>query len=184
MVCRDYPRPALETSQPFREAQALSAELQSVQRPERPLRVLIAGGGEAPCRALCLLPCCCLVLLHVHCTAHSCALWGICTERSRGVGKPQRPGAHLQSDMWLRTGPSVASPSALRELARACAGLAGLSTAKYLADAGHEPVVLEARDVLGGKVAAWRDEDGDVYETGLHIFFGCAILSQPWWLFL
>ena len=52
------------------------------------------------------------------------------------------------------------------------AGLAGLSTAKYLADAGHQPVVLEARDVLGGKVAAWRDEDGDVYETGLHIFFG------------
>jgi 15-cis-phytoene desaturase len=21
-------------------------------------------------------------------------------------------------------------------------------------------------------VAAWRDDDGDVYETGLHIFFG------------
>lgn len=55
--------------------------------------------------------------------------------------------------------------------------MAGLSTAKYLADAGHEPVVLEARDVLGGKVAAWRDEDGDVYETGLHIFFGFA--TQP-----
>ncbi|CAG9460363.1 unnamed protein product [Pedinophyceae sp. YPF-701] len=52
------------------------------------------------------------------------------------------------------------------------AGLAGLSTAKYLADAGHKPVVLEARDVLGGKVAAWKDEDGDWYETGLHIFFG------------
>jgi 15-cis-phytoene desaturase len=52
------------------------------------------------------------------------------------------------------------------------AGLAGLSTAKYLADAGHHPIVLEARDVLGGKVAAWRDEDGDAYETGLHIFFG------------
>ncbi|QDZ22604.1 phytoene desaturase [Chloropicon primus] len=52
------------------------------------------------------------------------------------------------------------------------AGLAGLSAAKYLTDAGHEPVVLEARDVLGGKVAAWQDEDGDWYETGLHIFFG------------
>jgi len=51
-------------------------------------------------------------------------------------------------------------------------GLAGLSCAKYLADAGHEPVVLEAGDVLGGKVAAWRDEDGDAYETGLHVFFG------------
>ncbi|KAL1319900.1 hypothetical protein AAHE18_14G017900 [Arachis hypogaea] len=40
------------------------------------------------------------------------------------------------------------------------------------ADAGHKPVLLEARDVLGGKVAAWQDEDGDWYETGLHIFFG------------
>lgn len=51
-------------------------------------------------------------------------------------------------------------------------GLAGLSCAKYLVDAGHTPIVLERRDVLGGKVAAWKDEDGDWYETGLHIFFG------------
>ena len=51
-------------------------------------------------------------------------------------------------------------------------GLAGLSTAKYLADAGHTPHVLEAESVLGGKVAAWRDDDGDAYETGLHVFFG------------
>ena len=52
------------------------------------------------------------------------------------------------------------------------AGLAGLSCAKYLCDAGHTPVLLEGRNVLGGKVAAWQDEDGDWYETGLHIFFG------------
>lgn len=32
------------------------------------------------------------------------------------------------------------------------AGLAGLSAAKYLSDAGHKPIVLEMRDVLGGKV--------------------------------
>merc|ERR1719217_974149 len=51
-------------------------------------------------------------------------------------------------------------------------GLSGLSAAKYLSDAGHEPLVLEARDVLGGKVSAWQDEDGDWIETGLHIFFG------------
>jgi 15-cis-phytoene desaturase len=57
-------------------------------------------------------------------------------------------------------------------VAIAGAGLAGLSCAKYLADAGHTPIVLERRDVLGGKVAAWQDEDGDWYETGLHIFFG------------
>jgi 15-cis-phytoene desaturase len=57
-------------------------------------------------------------------------------------------------------------------IAIAGAGLAGLSCAKYLCDAGHTPVVYEARDVLGGKVAAWQDEEGDWYETGLHIFFG------------
>ncbi|MCP9916493.1 15-cis-phytoene desaturase [Cyanobium sp. ATX 6F1] len=57
-------------------------------------------------------------------------------------------------------------------VAIAGAGLAGLSCAKYLCDAGHTPIVFEARDVLGGKVAAWQDEDGDWYETGLHIFFG------------
>lgn len=51
-------------------------------------------------------------------------------------------------------------------------GLSGLSCAKYLSDAGHEPILYEARDVLGGKVSAWQDEDGDYIETGLHIFFG------------
>jgi len=51
-------------------------------------------------------------------------------------------------------------------------GLSGLACAKYLSDAGHKPTVYEARDVLGGKVSAWQDEDGDWIETGLHIFFG------------
>ncbi|MEM1279038.1 MAG: 15-cis-phytoene desaturase [Cyanobacteria bacterium P01_H01_bin.152] len=51
-------------------------------------------------------------------------------------------------------------------------GLAGLACAKYLVDAGHTPIVLESRDVLGGLVAAWQDQDGDWYETGLHVFFG------------
>ncbi|MBE9191387.1 15-cis-phytoene desaturase [Gloeocapsopsis crepidinum LEGE 06123] len=57
-------------------------------------------------------------------------------------------------------------------VAIAGAGLAGLSCAKYLTDAGHTPIVLESRDVLGGLVAAWQDNDGDWYETGLHVFFG------------
>jgi 15-cis-phytoene desaturase len=51
-------------------------------------------------------------------------------------------------------------------------GLSGLSAGKYLSDAGHDVQVLEARDVLGGKVSAWQDKDGDWIETGLHIFFG------------
>ena len=58
------------------------------------------------------------------------------------------------------------------QIAIAGAGLAGLACAKYLVDAGHTPIVLERRDVLGGLVAAWQDEDGDWYETGLHVFFG------------
>jgi 15-cis-phytoene desaturase len=57
-------------------------------------------------------------------------------------------------------------------VAIAGAGLAGLSCAKYLVDAGYTPIVLERRDVLGGLVAAWQDKDGDWYETGLHVFFG------------
>jgi len=63
-------------------------------------------------------------------------------------------------------------PSEKKKVAIIGGGLSGLSCAKYLADAGHEPVVYEARDVLGGKVSAWQDEDGDWIETGLHIFFG------------
>ena len=51
-------------------------------------------------------------------------------------------------------------------------GLSGLACAKYLSDAGHEATIYEARSILGGKVAAWQDEDGDYIETGLHIFFG------------
>jgi 15-cis-phytoene desaturase len=51
-------------------------------------------------------------------------------------------------------------------------GLSGLAAARYLVDAGHKPVVLEAREMLGGKVSAWQDKDGDWIETGLHIFFG------------
>ncbi|KAG0564389.1 hypothetical protein M758_8G102900 [Ceratodon purpureus] len=95
VVAVDYPRPEIDNTTNFLEAAALSAYMRDAARPEKPLRVVIAG-----------------------------------------------------------------------------AGLAGLSTAKYIADAGHIPILLEARDVLGGKVAAWKDKDGDWYETGLHIFFG------------
>lgn len=51
-------------------------------------------------------------------------------------------------------------------------GLSGLSAGKYLSDAGHKVTIYEGNDVLGGKVAAFKDKDGDYYETGLHIFFG------------
>jgi hypothetical protein len=47
---------------------------------------------------------------------------------------------------------SAPKPAKPLKIVIAGAGLAGLSAAKYLSDAGHMPVVLEGRDVLGGKV--------------------------------
>jgi 15-cis-phytoene desaturase len=63
------------------------------------------------------------------------------------------------------------SPGEKKKVAIIGGGLSGLACAKYLVDAGHEPTVYEARDVLGGKVSAWQDEDGDWIETGLHVSF-------------
>jgi 15-cis-phytoene desaturase len=51
-------------------------------------------------------------------------------------------------------------------------GLAGLAAAKTLVDNNFEVELLEQRAILGGKVSAWRDDDGDWIETGLHVFFG------------
>lgn len=50
----------------------------------------------------------------------------------------------------LKDAPRPAKPL---KVVIAGAGLAGLSAAKYLSDAGHHPIVLEGRDVLGGKVS-------------------------------
>ena len=72
----------------------------------------------------------------------------------------------------FKTSLKVTDPAQKKRVAIIGGGLSGLSCAKYLSDAGHEATVYEARDVLGGKVSAWQDEDGDWIETGLHIFFG------------
>jgi phytoene desaturase len=52
------------------------------------------------------------------------------------------------------------------------AGPAGMVTARTLAERGYEVIVLEKRDIPGGKVSAWQDADGDWIESGLHVFFG------------
>jgi 15-cis-phytoene desaturase len=54
-------------------------------------------------------------------------------------------------------------------------GLAGLTAAKRLADRGFEVELFEKRPILGGKVSAWRDDDGDWVESGLHTFFGAYV---------
>lgn len=51
------------------------------------------------------------------------------------------------------------------------AGLAGLSAAVDLVDAGHAVDLYEARPFMGGKVGSWEDPDGNHIEMGLHVFF-------------
>jgi hydroxysqualene dehydroxylase len=55
-------------------------------------------------------------------------------------------------------------------------GLAGLSAALELVDAGHEVTLLEARPTLGGKVQTLPERDGDPEpppDNGQHIALGC-----------
>ena len=51
------------------------------------------------------------------------------------------------------------------------AGLAGLTAAVDLVDAGLQVDLYEARPFMGGKVGSWEDPDGNHIEMGLHVFF-------------
>lgn len=46
VVAVDYPRPDIDSSTNFLEAAALSAYMRDAPRPEKPLRVVIAGAGD------------------------------------------------------------------------------------------------------------------------------------------
>ena len=50
-------------------------------------------------------------------------------------------------------------------------GLAGLTAAVDLLDAGHTVDIYDARPFVGGKVASWEDSEGNHIEMGLHVFF-------------
>lgn len=58
-----------------------------------------------------------------------------------------------------------------REVVVVGGGLAGLSCAFELTEQGRDVLLLEARDVVGGRTASWR-EDGMPVESGLHRFLG------------
>lgn len=51
-------------------------------------------------------------------------------------------------------------------------GIAGLTCAKLLAEAGYPVTLVERFHVLGGRANTFRDDDGDWIEQGLHLFLG------------
>lgn len=121
VVAVDYPRPDIDSSTNFLEAAALSAYMRDLTRPEKPLKVVIAGAGRCiPGLVNCNCNC------NVECENCYCRFG------------------------WAVSRNSFANCLLTMEFVDT--GLAGLSTAKYVADAGHIPILLEARDVLGGKV--------------------------------
>src|SRR5438105_6036649 len=88
-------------------------------------------------------------------------------------GKSQR---RILSQMTIidqaTTGQIAAGASSRPSVLVVGGGLAGLTASKYLVDAGFQVTLLEKRPILGGKVSAWQDAEGDWIETGLHAFFG------------
>ena len=51
------------------------------------------------------------------------------------------------------------------------AGLAGLTAAVDLLDAGHDVEIYDSKPFIGGKVGSWEDSEGNHIEMGLHVFF-------------
>ncbi|MBC7247307.1 MAG: FAD-dependent oxidoreductase [Actinobacteria bacterium] len=50
-------------------------------------------------------------------------------------------------------------------------GMSGLATAVNLLDLGLEVELVEAEGIFGGRASSWRDEDGDLIDNALHVFF-------------
>jgi len=71
------------------------------------------------------------------------------------------------------TAPKLNSSAPKLKVAIVGGGLAGLSTAVELLDQGYDVDVYEKRPFIGGKVASYKDKDGNDIEMGLHVFFGC-----------
>lgn len=64
---------------------------------------------------------------------------------------------------WLQDAPKL-------KVAIVGGGLAGLSTAVELLDQGHEVDVYESRPFIGGKVASFKDKQGNHIEVPCNFF--------------
>ncbi|KAA6422035.1 MAG: zeta-carotene desaturase [Trebouxia sp. A1-2] len=98
------------------------------------------------------------------------------------VAKPQKGQTSHVDDVAAKDAPlkslfpsepKVAKDAPKLKVAIVGSGLAGMSTAVELLDQGYEVDIYEQRPFIGGKVASYRDKDGNHVEMGLHVFFGC-----------
>jgi len=49
--------------------------------------------------------------------------------------------------------------------------MSGLATAINLLDLGVEVELIETDELFGGRASSWMDEDGDMIDNALHVFF-------------
>nr|ADR82201.1 zeta-carotene desaturase [Auxenochlorella protothecoides]ADR82202.1 zeta-carotene desaturase [Auxenochlorella protothecoides] len=104
------------------------------------------------------------------------------TVRSQAVQAPAKADVSNVSDVALKDVPlrslfpdvpTICPGAPKLKVAIVGSGLAGLSTAVELLDQGYEVDIYESRPWIGGKVASFKDKDGNDIEMGLHVFFGC-----------
>ena len=50
-------------------------------------------------------------------------------------------------------------------------GMSGLATAVNLLDRGLEVELVESDEIFGGRANSWKDDDGDMIDNALHVFF-------------
>ena len=91
VVAKDYPRPNFQATEQYKEAQQLSAILRSAPKPDRPLKIVIAGAGTYT-YATSFKPY--LLCRHYHCSFTGLHVWSItlslkqlhfCLWEARGV---------------------------------------------------------------------------------------------------
>jgi hypothetical protein len=100
---------------------------------------------------------------------------------------PRAPGRRLDEGAFTGAAPAVGEDRGAlahrghlseradvmaKRVAIAGGGLAGLSCAKSLIDAGLDVSLFEGLPYLGGRASTYRDADGDWIEQGLHVFLG------------
>ena len=106
---------------------------------------------------------------HEH-KAHVCTMQPAML-RTRCISMLVTQIAMHQHPVWMQNAPKL-------KVAIVGSGLAGMSTAVELLDQGYDVDVYEQRPFIGGKVASYRDRDGNHVEMGYVVHIEVHHLSM------